>query len=154
MIQRARYESAEFKYTNGYQIPVDHLASRMADVAQIYTQHAFMRALGVGQFVCALSNFIRLVSQHSLWFSFSFCSVAMYIGIDEEKGPQLFRCDPAGHYVRFAFDHLRYFFSGKLMHLPLPIVCPNSLVSRLVLLAPKSKKPTTSSKRRSRPMKR
>jgi len=25
----------------------------------------------------------------------------MFIGIDEEKGPQLMRCDPAGHYLGF-----------------------------------------------------
>lgn len=24
--------------------------------------------------------------------------VAMILGIDEEKGPQLFKCDPAGHF--------------------------------------------------------
>jgi len=24
--------------------------------------------------------------------------VAMVLGIDEEKGPQLFKCDPAGHF--------------------------------------------------------
>jgi len=71
---RARHEAAEFKYTNGYDIPVDYMAQRVADVAQVYTQHAFMRALGI---------------------------VTMFIGIDEEKGPQLFRCDPAGHYLGF-----------------------------------------------------
>lgn len=61
--------------STGYDIPVDYMAQRMADVAQVYTQHAFMRALGV---------------------------VNMYAGIDEEKGPQLMRTDPAGHYVSAA----------------------------------------------------
>jgi 20S proteasome subunit alpha 1 len=71
-VQRARAEAAQFEYENGFQIPVEHMANRTANVAQVYTQHAFMRALGV---------------------------VAIYGGIDEEKGPQLFRVDPAGHYV-------------------------------------------------------
>lgn len=26
------------------------------------------------------------------------CEVAMVLGIDEEKGPQLYKCDPAGHF--------------------------------------------------------
>jgi len=73
-VTRARQEAAEFKYTNGYDVPVEHLTKRMADVAQVYTQHAFMRALGVSTIFC---------------------------GIDDEKGPQLFRCDPAGHYLGF-----------------------------------------------------
>lgn len=73
-VTRARYEAAEFKYKNGYDIPVDYMAKRVADVAQVYTQHAFMRALGVA---------------------------TIFIGIDEEKGPQLFRSDPAGHYLGF-----------------------------------------------------
>jgi len=74
LVTRARFEAAEFKYKNGYPIPVEHMAKRAADVAQVYTQHAFMRAYGVG---------------------------ALFIAIDEEKGPQLFRCDPAGHYLGF-----------------------------------------------------
>jgi len=73
-VTRARYEAAEFKYKNGYDIPVDYMAQRVANVAQVYTQHAFMRALSI---------------------------VTMWIGIDEDKGPQLFRCDPAGHYLGF-----------------------------------------------------
>lgn len=28
-----------------------------------------------------------------LWYE-----VAMVLGIDEENGPQLYKCDPAGHY--------------------------------------------------------
>jgi len=74
LVVRARSEAAEFKYVNGYNIPVDYMAQRIADVAQIYTQHAFMRALGI---------------------------VTMFIGIDEEKGPQLFRCDPAGAFYGY-----------------------------------------------------
>lgn len=26
------------------------------------------------------------------------CKVAMVLGIDDENGPQLYKCDPAGHY--------------------------------------------------------
>ena len=79
LIQRIRQESATFKYKNGYDIPVQHLAKRVADVAQVYTQHAFMRALGV---------------------------VVMLIAYDDEKGPQLYRCDPAGHFVFIMFINL------------------------------------------------
>jgi len=73
-VTRARAEAAQFKYKNGYDAPVSFIAKRTANVAQVYTQHAFMRAFGI---------------------------VTMFAGIDEEKGPQLFRCDPAGHYVGF-----------------------------------------------------
>jgi len=74
LVTRARYEAAEFKYKNGYPIPVDYMSQRIADLAQVWTQHAFMRALAV---------------------------VTMFIGMDEEKGPQLFRCDPAGHFLGY-----------------------------------------------------
>eukprot|EP00823_Brevimastigomonas_motovehiculus_P002923 TRINITY_DN173_c0_g1_i1.p1 TRINITY_DN173_c0_g1~~TRINITY_DN173_c0_g1_i1.p1 ORF type:complete len:247 (-),score=63.92 TRINITY_DN173_c0_g1_i1:245-985(-) len=74
MVHQSRAEAAEFKYKNGFDIPVQHVAQRVADISQLYTQHAFMRAYGV---------------------------VPMFIGIDEEKGPQLYRCDPAGHYLGY-----------------------------------------------------
>lgn len=72
--QRASQEAAKFKHENGYDMPVHVLAKRMADIAQVYTQHAFMRAYGV---------------------------VSMFGSIDEEKGPQLYRCDPAGYYLGY-----------------------------------------------------
>jgi len=73
-VQRARYESAHFKYKFGYEVPVQYLAKRLADFAQVYTQHAAMRPLGVS---CILA------------------------GIDDEFGPQLYKCDPAGSYVGY-----------------------------------------------------
>lgn len=71
-IQRTRYEAAQFRYEYGYEVPVQYLAKRVADVSQIYTQHAYMRPLGVAMIM---------------------------IGIDEELGPQLYKCDPAGTYM-------------------------------------------------------
>jgi len=73
-IQRARYEAAQFKYKFGYEIPVQYLAKRMADLAQVFTQHAYMRPLG-----------IELI----------------FIGMDDELGPQLYKCDPAGIYMGY-----------------------------------------------------
>jgi len=73
-VQRARMEASNFKYKNGYEVPVSYLAKRVANVAQVYTQHAFMRAFGI---------------------------VSLFAGIDSELGPQLFRCDPAGHYLGY-----------------------------------------------------
>eukprot|EP00658_Telonema_sp_P-2_P060050 TRINITY_DN49082_c0_g2_i5.p1 TRINITY_DN49082_c0_g2~~TRINITY_DN49082_c0_g2_i5.p1 ORF type:complete len:283 (-),score=56.31 TRINITY_DN49082_c0_g2_i5:290-1138(-) len=67
--QRMRQEAADFEYKYSYPCPVDALARRMGDVAQIYTQHAYMRPIG---------------------------TASLMIGIDEEFGPQLWGSDPAG----------------------------------------------------------
>ncbi|KAG8374705.1 hypothetical protein BUALT_Bualt10G0023800 [Buddleja alternifolia] len=72
LVQQARNEAAEFRFKYGYEMPVDVLARWIADKSQVYTQHAYMRPLGI---------------------------VAMILGIDEEKGPQLFKCDPADVYI-------------------------------------------------------
>ncbi len=74
MVQRTRAMAAEFKFNYAYEIPVEYLAKRVADENQIYTQHAYMRPLGVAMTI---------------------------IGMDEEAGPSLYKCDPAGYYVGY-----------------------------------------------------
>ena len=47
-VQKARLEVAEFKYQNGYDMPVDALAKRLANIAQVSTQRATIRPYGIG----------------------------------------------------------------------------------------------------------
>lgn len=73
-IARARHLAAEFEYNFGYAIPVDYLASRIAANNQVWTQEAGKRPLATTMMLC---------------------------GIDEEKGPLLYKVDPAGFTASF-----------------------------------------------------
>ncbi|RJE17684.1 hypothetical protein PHISCL_09979 [Aspergillus sclerotialis] len=73
-VDRARGEAAEFRYKFGYEMPCDALAKRISNINQVYTQRAYMRPLGVA---------------------------TTLISLDDENGPQLFKCDPAGYYVGY-----------------------------------------------------
>jgi len=72
--QKARQIAAEFKYDNGFGIPVAYLAKKIADDSQVYTQYNAKRTLA---------------------------SYMILGGVDEEAGPQLFHCDPAGVYTGY-----------------------------------------------------
>ncbi|EDO17620.1 hypothetical protein Kpol_1061p45 [Vanderwaltozyma polyspora DSM 70294] len=71
---RCKAEAAEFRYKYGYDMPVDVLAKRMANLSQIYTQRAYMRPLGV---------------------------ILTFVSLDEEKGPSIYKSDPSGYYVGY-----------------------------------------------------
>lgn len=73
-ISRLRHESFKYLEENGHQIPVDILAMRAADIAQLYTQKSFMRPYAVE---------------------------LMLFSVDNEKGSQLFKVDPAGHFMGY-----------------------------------------------------
>ncbi|CAD7954109.1 unnamed protein product [Amoebophrya sp. A25] len=71
VILEARQIAGKFKDQNGYEIPVHFLAAKIGKKAQIFTQNAGMRPLGAVIHLCA---------------------------VDDEKGPQLWKIDPSGHY--------------------------------------------------------
>lgn len=74
LMSRARGEALEFRFKHGYDMPCDALAKRVANINQVYTQRAYMRPFGV-----SLTT----------------------IGVDDEKGPMVYKVDPAGYYCGY-----------------------------------------------------
>lgn len=80
----------------------NHVVNRIADKSQVYTQHAYMRPLGVGKFcIHSLPYLFAYLHIYLLCLILVFVclyEVAMVLGMDEERGPLLYKCDPAGHF--------------------------------------------------------
>ena len=72
--RKARQIAAEFKYHHGYEMPCDLLAQRIANLAQVCTQTAGSRLLAINMILMA---------------------------VDEEKGPLLYKTDPAGFFAGY-----------------------------------------------------
>lgn len=66
--------AADFNYNNGYDVPLHYLAQKVADRTQLYTQRAGIRSLA---------------------------SVLLLVAVDDEKGPLIFKVDPAGHFFAY-----------------------------------------------------
>lgn len=69
-----RQTAAQFKFKNGYEVPVHVLAQRLGHFLQKFSQHAGIRP---------------------------FCVNVTIVGMDEEFGPQVYRVDPSGQAVGF-----------------------------------------------------
>uniref|UniRef100_A0A7S1EXX5 Proteasome subunit alpha type n=1 Tax=Noctiluca scintillans TaxID=2966 RepID=A0A7S1EXX5_NOCSC len=69
IVFKAREIASNFKQDNGYDIPVHYLAEKVADQGQVYTQYAYGRPYGAS---------------------------ALFISLDDERGPQLYRVEPSG----------------------------------------------------------
>jgi len=74
LVFRAREIASKYRDQNGYPIPVDYLALKVANIGQVYTQHAYMRPYGVNM---------------------------MLVSIDDENGASLYQVDPAGMYFGY-----------------------------------------------------
>lgn len=69
LVNVAINKATKHKFKYGYDIPVHYLAKQLAEFNQIFTQSAYRRL---------------------------YCNTMILCAIDEEAGPQLFKCDPAG----------------------------------------------------------
>lgn len=65
-----RMKAAEFKFKNGYHVPVHVMAKIASERNQLATQFVGLRSMRC---------------------------VFTFVGIDEEKGPQVYKVDPSGH---------------------------------------------------------
>ena len=74
-VDQARQEAVNWSYKYGYPMPADVMAKKMADLNQVYTQHAARRMLG---------------------------TTMMFLGWDEEADKALlYRTEPSGYYAGF-----------------------------------------------------
>lgn len=74
LITYYRMKAAEFRFKNGYHIPVKVLAQIASERNQLATQFVGLRSMRC---------------------------IFTFVGIDEEKGPQVFKVDPSGHWLGY-----------------------------------------------------
>lgn len=74
VLMRIRQIAADFQDDFGYSIPVNVLAQKVGGEFQRVSQVAYMRPL---------------------------CVISMLFSLDDEKGPQLIKVDPAGHFLGY-----------------------------------------------------
>lgn len=74
ILLKMRQNTLEFLDKYGYHMPINVLAQKMSEECQYYTQRAFMRPL---------------------------CAISFLFSIDDEKGPQLIKIDPAGFFMGY-----------------------------------------------------
>jgi len=97
--QRAQVEAAEFRYKYGYEMPADALAKRLANISQVYTQRV-RRPRPQGRLGALNEEMMaNYVGRQAMMRPYGVATTL--IALDEEYGPQLFKCDPAGYYVGY-----------------------------------------------------
>ena len=92
-VQRARQEASEFKFKYGYSIPCAVLAQRVADINQVYTQHAQMRTLGCHMILIRYAPVLGVAAAAPC---IVLTAIACANSVDDEAGPQVYKVDPAG----------------------------------------------------------
>lgn len=95
--QRAQGEAAEFRYKYGYEMPCDVLSKRLANISQVYTQrvsekHELKDRL-LADIALTLDCFQAYMRPYGV--------ATTLISLDQEVGPQLYKCDPAGYYIGY-----------------------------------------------------
>lgn len=131
--------ASEFRHTYGYEVPVDYLAARLADQAQVYTQvprSACCPAPSPSMWQgCALMG-LACAAQHAYMRPLGV--VPILCGIDEERGPQLFKVDPAGYFVGYKVSRSCRLGRAVLPYRGIsPVSAKKSLLSQQYIPLPK-----------------